>query len=127
MSMDTGLIPRISGEFDSASFRAGPAPLPEPDVHPSGDVVSYLPEEEVPSTARGHALRDEIPLPGRRTFQGKTGQNPYFKSGRKKKITAYPICPAPSHPAVAQHRLGSKKNKGSCRSGSTGLPEVFPR
>ncbi|CAH0231681.1 putative peptidoglycan biosynthesis protein MviN [Arthrobacter sp. Bi83] len=85
VSMDTGLIPRISGEFDSASFRAGPAPLPEPDVHPSGDVVSYLPEEEVPSTARGHALRDEIPLPGRRTFQGKTGQNPYFKSGRKKK------------------------------------------
>lgn len=85
VSMDTGLIPRISGEFDSASFRAGPAPLPEPDVHPSGDVVSYLPEEEVPSTARGHALRDEIPLPGRRTFQGKTGQNPYFKSGRKKR------------------------------------------
>jgi putative peptidoglycan lipid II flippase len=85
VSMDTGLIPRISGEFDSASFRAGPAPLPEPDVHPSGDVVSYLPEEEMPSTARGHALRDEIPLPGRRTFQGKSGQNPYFKSGRKKK------------------------------------------
>jgi putative peptidoglycan lipid II flippase len=85
VSMDTGLIPRISGEFDSASFRAGPAPMPEQDVHPSGDLVSYLPEEEVPGTARGHALRDEIPLPGRRTFQGKPGQNPYFKSARKKK------------------------------------------
>ena len=31
VSSDTGLIPRISGEFDSASFRAGPAPQPEPE------------------------------------------------------------------------------------------------
>ena len=89
MSVDTGLIPRISGEFDAASFRAGPAPQPEPEPANHGRsaeaATSYLPEEDVPSTARGNALREQIPLPGRRTFQGTPGQNPYFKRGRKKK------------------------------------------
>ncbi|MBT2522300.1 murein biosynthesis integral membrane protein MurJ [Arthrobacter sp. ISL-28] len=82
ISVDTGLIPRISGEFDSASFRVGPAPMPEQDAHRTS---GYLPGEDVPSTARGNRLRAEIPIPGRRAFQGKPGQNPYFKSRRKKK------------------------------------------
>jgi putative peptidoglycan lipid II flippase len=82
VSSDTGLIPRISGEFDSASFRAGPAPQPEPADY---DNASYLPEEDVPGTARGNALRGEIPLPGRRTYQGTPGQNPHFPSRRRKK------------------------------------------
>lgn len=80
VSSDTGLIPRISGEFDSASFRAGPAPEPE-----DYDGATYLPEEEVPGTARGNALRGEIPLPGRRTYQGPPGQNPHFPSRRRRK------------------------------------------
>jgi putative peptidoglycan lipid II flippase len=88
ISVDTGLIPRISGEFDAASFRAGPAPQPEPEPAHDGrsadEPASYLPEEDVPSTARGNALREQIPLPGRRTFQGTPGQNPYFKHRRKK-------------------------------------------
>jgi len=82
VSSDTGLIPRISGEFDSASFRAGPAPQPEPEDY---DAATYLPEEDVPGTARGNALRGEIPLPGRRTYQGTPGQNPHFPSRRRKK------------------------------------------
>ena len=82
VSSDTGLIPRISGEFDSASFRAGPAPQPEPEDY---DGATYLPEEDVPGTARGNALRGEIPLPGRRTYQGTPGQNPHFPSRRRKK------------------------------------------
>jgi len=89
ISVDTGLIPRISGEFDAASFRAGPAPQAEPEPANHGrsadKSASYLPEEDVPSTARGNALREHIPLPGRRTFQGTAGQNPYFQRGRKKK------------------------------------------
>ncbi|MBD1541264.1 murein biosynthesis integral membrane protein MurJ [Arthrobacter sp. IA7] len=80
VSSDTGLIPRISGEFDSASFRAGPAPQPK-----DYDAATYLPEEDVPGTARGNALRGEIPLPGRRTYQGTPGQNPHFPSRRRKK------------------------------------------
>ncbi|MET3936725.1 murein biosynthesis integral membrane protein MurJ [Arthrobacter sp. OAP107] len=82
VSSDTGLIPRISGEFDSASFRAGPAPRPEPEDY---DGATYLPEEDVPGTARGNALRGEIPLPGRRTYQGTPGQNPHFPSRRRRK------------------------------------------
>ncbi|MFE4836822.1 murein biosynthesis integral membrane protein MurJ [Arthrobacter sp. NPDC056691] len=82
VSSDTGLIPRISGEFDSASFRAGPAPQPEPEDY---DGATYLPEEDVAGTARGNALRGEIPLPGRRTYQGTPGQNPHFPSRRRKK------------------------------------------
>jgi putative peptidoglycan lipid II flippase len=83
--MDTGLIPRISGEFDSASFRVGPAPLPEREEAGSPGEEKYLPEEELPGSTRGGRLRDETPLPGRRTFQGKPGQNPYFRTGRKRK------------------------------------------
>jgi putative peptidoglycan lipid II flippase len=82
VSSDTGLIPRISGEFDSASFRAGPAPQPDPEDY---DGATYLPEEDVPGTARGNALRGEIPLPGRRTYQGTPGQNPHFPSRRRRK------------------------------------------
>jgi putative peptidoglycan lipid II flippase len=85
VSLDTGLIPRISGEFDAASFRAGPAPMPEREDAGRSGKPAYLPEEETPSTARGSVLREEIPLPGRRTFQGKPGQNPYFRTRRKKK------------------------------------------
>ncbi|MDR6416677.1 putative peptidoglycan lipid II flippase [Pseudarthrobacter sulfonivorans] len=95
VSVDTGLIPRISGEFDAASFRAGPEPerhiptapnLPadtaDNTTMPSGE---YLPAEDVPGTARGGLLREEIPLPGRRTFQGQPGQNPHFKPRRQRK------------------------------------------
>jgi putative peptidoglycan lipid II flippase len=92
VSVDTGLIPRISGEFDAASFRAGPQvddPAAHPDVQQSGSPGEYLPAEEVPNTARGGILREEIPLPGRRTFQGTAGRNPHFsrrsESRRRKK------------------------------------------
>jgi putative peptidoglycan lipid II flippase len=87
--VDTGLIPRISGEFDATSFRAGPAPErhapaapSERGTHPAGE---YLPAEDVPGTARGGLLREEIPLPGRRTFQGQPGQNPHFRPRRPRK------------------------------------------
>jgi putative peptidoglycan lipid II flippase len=93
VSVDTGLIPRISGEFDATSFRAGPAPArqaptartavsPEQGTEPSGE---YLPAEDVPATARGGLLREEIPLPGRRTFQGQPGRNPHFRPRRPRK------------------------------------------
>jgi len=90
-SVDTGLIPRISGEFDAVSFRAGPEPERETssahyDDDASGpDDGGYLPGEDQSSTARGGLLRDQIPLPGRRTFQGKAGQNPYFSHRRPRK------------------------------------------
>lgn len=77
VSDDTGLIPRISGEFDAASFRAGPALQPEPEA-PAEGAESYLPEEDVPSTAKGSRFRPQVPLPGRRTYQGDPGRNPYF-------------------------------------------------
>lgn len=116
VSVDTGLIPRISGEFDAVSFRAGPVPerqaaplapetLPgEPGVRAASSpgegangetdgtagegtehAAGYLPAEDVPGTARGGLLSDEIPLPGRRTFQGQAGQNPHFKPRRPRK------------------------------------------
>jgi putative peptidoglycan lipid II flippase len=95
VSVDTGLIPRISGEFDAASFRAGPAPERLAPPAPATDLgtspegapaeARYLPGEDVPGTSRGSLLRDEIPLPGRHTFQGKAGHNPYFRSRRPRK------------------------------------------
>ncbi|HYH76725.1 MAG TPA: lipid II flippase MurJ, partial [Arthrobacter sp.] len=94
VSVDTGLIPRISGEFDAVSFRAGPVPeaAPERTAEPlptsgadDGSGGRYLPAEDVPGTARGGLLRDQIPLPGRRTFQGPAGQNPHFKPRRPRK------------------------------------------
>lgn len=90
-SVDTGLIPRISGEFDAVSFRAGPAPRREAAAQPPAeggrgqDDGGYLPGEDQPSTARGGLLREQIPLPGRRTFQGKPGENPHFKPRRPRK------------------------------------------
>ncbi|MET1089644.1 MAG: lipid II flippase MurJ, partial [Arthrobacter sp.] len=90
-SVDTGLIPRISGEFDAVSFRAGPAPQhgaapgQPADAGASQPDGGYLPGEEQASTARGGLLREQIPLPGRRTFQGKAGENPYFKPRRPRK------------------------------------------
>jgi putative peptidoglycan lipid II flippase len=83
ISVDTGLIPRISGEFDAASFRAGPKV--EEASHEADIGTGYLPAEEIPNTARGSFVREEIPLPGRRTYQGTAGHNPYFRSRRKKK------------------------------------------
>ncbi|MFE4195957.1 murein biosynthesis integral membrane protein MurJ [Paenarthrobacter sp. NPDC056912] len=88
VSDDTGLIPRISGEFDATSFRAGPAveprraaPTPTPDAP-----KSYLPEENEPSTARGGKFRPQVPLPGRRTYQGDPGRNPHFPThGNRRK------------------------------------------
>lgn len=110
VSDDTGLIPRISGEFDAASFRAGPAldTLPAKDRwdagHDSDGIAdaaiadgqgkvdawsdiekSYLPDEDLPSTAQGGAGRPGIPLPGRRTYQGPLGNNPYFRGGPRRK------------------------------------------
>jgi putative peptidoglycan lipid II flippase len=100
VSDDTGLIPRISGEFDAASFRAGPAlkTVPSKDgwdgapAEGKGEVdawsdveKSYLPEEDVPSTAQGGRGRPVIPLPGRRTYQGTPGNNPYFRGGPRRK------------------------------------------
>lgn len=91
-SVDTGLIPRISGEFDAVSFRAGPDPERggrHPETYdggaPQGADADYLPAEDQPSTARGGLLSEEIPLPGRRTYQGKAGENPYFKNRRPRK------------------------------------------
>ena len=110
VSDDTGLIPRISGEFDAASFRAGPAlqTIPskdgwdgghDPDRLADGGIAegkdtvdawsdvekSYLPDEDAPSTAQGAAGRPGIPLPGRRTYQGTLGNNPYFRGGPRRK------------------------------------------
>ncbi|MGO4187719.1 murein biosynthesis integral membrane protein MurJ [Pseudarthrobacter sp. TAF60_1] len=93
VSVDTGLIPRISGEFDATSFRAGPAPERHapaaPAAAPSEDGAQpageYLAAEDVPATARGGLLREEIPLPGRRTFQGQPGRNPHFRPRRPRK------------------------------------------
>ncbi|MCR1161969.1 murein biosynthesis integral membrane protein MurJ [Paenarthrobacter sp. UW852] len=87
VSDDTGLIPRISGEFDAASFRAGPAVgAPRTAPAPATDAPkSYLPDEEVPSTALGGRFRPQVPLPGRRTYQGDAGRNPYFPSRQNKK------------------------------------------
>lgn len=91
-SVDTGLIPRISGEFDAVSFRAGPDPqrgARRQETHDGGTRQGadggYLPGEDQPSTARGGLLSEQIPLPGRRTYQGKAGENPYFNSRRKRK------------------------------------------
>jgi putative peptidoglycan lipid II flippase len=86
VSDDTGLIPRISGEFDAASFRAGPALAPQRASEPTEQAAedslespkTYLPEEDAPSTARGSKFKPQVPLPGRRTYQGDAGQNPYF-------------------------------------------------
>lgn len=87
VSLDTGLIPRISGEFDASSFRAGP------DIRehgprrgwPAGPEGGYLPAEDLPSSAEGGLGKGDVPLPGRRTYQGPAGHNPYFPFGRKKK------------------------------------------
>jgi putative peptidoglycan lipid II flippase len=86
VSVDTGLIPRISGEFDAASFRAGPD-LGEQDERAGrdGPEGGYLPAEDLPSTAEGGLGRGDTPLPGRRTYQGPAGHNPYFPFGGKKK------------------------------------------
>ncbi|UKA66858.1 murein biosynthesis integral membrane protein MurJ [Arthrobacter sp. FW306-05-C] len=91
-SVDTGLIPRISGEFDAVSFRAGPDPergSRRQETYDGGSQQGaeggYLPVEDQPSTARGGLLSERIPLPGRRTYQGKAGENPYFSSRRKRK------------------------------------------
>ncbi|NQD87812.1 murein biosynthesis integral membrane protein MurJ [Paenarthrobacter sp. CM16] len=81
VSDDTGLIPRISGEFDAASYRAGPAVDRAPAVSAADTAdapKTYLPEEDAPSTARGGKFRPQVPLPGRRTYQGDAGRNPYF-------------------------------------------------
>ncbi|NWL11612.1 murein biosynthesis integral membrane protein MurJ [Paenarthrobacter nitroguajacolicus] len=87
VSDDTGLIPRISGEFDAASFRAGPALAPQRAAEPAAGISpdapkNYLPEEDTPGTARGGRFRPQVPLPGRRTYQGDAGQNPYFPTKR---------------------------------------------
>ncbi|MGX5717204.1 murein biosynthesis integral membrane protein MurJ [Arthrobacter sp. MAHUQ-56] len=91
-SVDTGLIPRISGEFDAVSFRAGPDPergAGHLETHDDGTRHGadddYLPAEDQPGTARGGLLREQIPLPGRRTYQGKAGENPHFKARRTRK------------------------------------------
>ncbi len=85
VSVDTGLIPRISGEFDSASFRAGPDVGDSFYTRPSGPDGGYLPDEDLPATAQGGPGRAGIPLPGRRTYQGPAGHNPAFPFGRKKR------------------------------------------
>jgi putative peptidoglycan lipid II flippase len=87
VSVDTGLIPRISGEFDAASFRAGPD-IREPEERAgwsAGPEGGYLSAEDLPSSAEGGLGRGDVPLPGRRTYQGPAGHNPYFPFGRKKK------------------------------------------
>lgn len=88
ISVDTGLIPRISGEFDAASFRAGPDIRERKERRtgwPAGPEGGYLPAEDRPSSAEGGLGRGDVPLPGRRTYQGPAGQNPHFPFGRKKK------------------------------------------
>lgn len=87
-SVDTGLIPRISGGFDAESFRAGPDIREEdsfPYGRPAGPDGGYLPAEDLPSTAQGGLGKGDVPLPGRRTYQGPAGHNPYFPFGGKKK------------------------------------------
>ena len=50
-----------------------------------GPEGGYLPAEDVPSTAEGGLVAATVPLPGRRTYQGPAGHNPYFPFGGKKK------------------------------------------
>jgi len=100
VSDDTGLIPRISGEFDAASFRAGPdlssfgpggGPEEPRDEHTgwTRPARSYLPEEEQQAGTRsrfkGSPLRRDVPLPGRRTRQDPAGGPSHRdrKRGRK--------------------------------------------
>ena len=87
VSVDTGLIPRISGEFDAASFRAGPdiREREESAGWAAGPEGGYLPAEDLPSSAAGGLGPGDVPLPGRRTYQGPPGHNPYFPFGSKKK------------------------------------------
>ena len=51
----------------------------------NADQVAQSAREVATGERPGSVLREEIPLPGRRTFQGKPGQNPYFRTRRKKK------------------------------------------
>ena len=85
-SVDTGLIPRISGEFDAASFRAGPRPGRRRT--PPGwarRTAATCPRRNCPAPPRAARAGREIPLPGRRTYQGEAGHNPYFPFDRRRK------------------------------------------
>ena len=85
-SVDTGLIPRISGEFDAVSFRAGPDPergVRHQDMHDDGShqapTADYLPGEEQPGTARGGLLSEQIPLPGPSNVPGEGRREPVLQ------------------------------------------------
>ena len=85
VSADSGLIPSISGEFDAASFRAGPDLDEGHERAGAGPVGGPLQAEDAPSSAEDVPGRGDGPVPGRRTYQGPAGQNPYFPPGGKKK------------------------------------------
>jgi len=95
--MDTGLLPRISGGFDSEGFRAAPSAedvgeglsQPARGAHPS---TPHYGEEETAVRAEGRrsllaVFRDWLWAPpaqqaqlGRHTYQGRSGENPHFPS-----------------------------------------------
>lgn len=97
VSMDTGLLPRISGGFDSEGFRAAPSAedvgegltQPARGAHPStphyGDEVTTVRPEGRRSLLT--VFRDWLWAPpaqqpqlGRHTYQGRSGENPHFPS-----------------------------------------------
>ncbi|MEE2570057.1 murein biosynthesis integral membrane protein MurJ [Pseudarthrobacter sp. J64] len=76
VSADTGLIPSISGEFDTGSFRAArvdPEPPAAPPAASSGD-----PSGDSSGDSSKDQLPEDHPIPGRRTYQGPAGSNPHF-------------------------------------------------
>ena len=131
VSVDTGLIPRISGEFDAASFRAGPDLAPnrtERGRTPTGPEGGYLPAEDLPSTARGRPGPRRNPPARAPDLPGAGRAQPLFPVRRQEeKIASGRVRGAMLPRPRTLHRLGSKTNKGSCRPGVhrlTGGPAV---
>ena len=97
VSVDTGLIPRISGEFDAASFRAGPD-LRGRDRSMTGGPparkAAICRTRTCPATAQGGLGRAESRCRAARTYQGPAGQNPHFPSGGGRKNSVPPASPA---------------------------------
>ncbi|MFJ3957302.1 murein biosynthesis integral membrane protein MurJ [Arthrobacter sp. NPDC090010] len=94
VSMDTGLLPRISGGFDAESFRAAPSPEDVGETVTSGGTHRAAPsyDDGPVQEARGAgrmfaAFRDWLwtdpsqPPIGRHAYQGKSGENPHFPPG----------------------------------------------
>ncbi|MDP5226859.1 MULTISPECIES: lipid II flippase MurJ [Arthrobacter] len=95
VSMDTGVLPRISGGFDAESFRAVPSAedvgesVPSTTAgHPAAPYYGVEPTAAAaPATGLLGRFRSWLWAPsappriGRHSYQGKSGENPHFPSG----------------------------------------------